>query len=570
MMSRISTKVFAGLLSIAAVAVVLIGALGLNVVRLADRVSTEIDRVMASEGAVSGARTALERQVAAVGRMPSELDLEKLGAIWGEYRKDDAAFQHEVETLGRLATGPAARAEIERIAAAVERLRKAGAAVNEAAKSFSQVTAVEAIERDANPAADAIRDGLAAVRARSAAGAAAMMAEVGGLDETIYATLALAVVAMGVLTALVTWFIRRTVVRPLKDVTAALTDVARGNVAAAIPHADRAGDIGEIAQAVVAFRKQAEERAELLARSAERDRQAELSRRKAIDDMATAVETDARAVVAKVEVQTRAMAEAVEGLSKALNRVGADAEVAAGAAKTSLGVAQTVAAASSELSHSIQEIERQVNDQRRVTSSAQDMVGKAEQTMDALGRATDRIRSVVDDITGIAEQTNLLALNAAIEAARAGDAGRGFAIVAGEVKSLAGQTARLTGDIRTQVEGVLEATRETVRSIGEVRAVIDHITEITQVIAESVGQQSAATREISQSVVQSSETSQQVTERITGVSSEAEASRTLSSTVGGLAGELEGMVQRLQERIVGIVRAVADDNGAGAAAKAAE
>jgi methyl-accepting chemotaxis protein len=563
MMTRISTKVFAGLVSIALIAVIVSGGTGLNVVRLADQVGEAVERALLSEGAVSEAQTALERQVAAIGRMPSELDIEKVGVLWKEFEKDDRSFQGEIERLSRIAVDDAARAEIKTLEAAAERLRKAGRDVNDAAKSFSQVTAVEVIERHANPAADMIRTGLRSIRERSAAAAAAALADIAGLAGTILASLGATVALMGIGTALVTATIRLTVVRPLREVTAALSDVAGGNVSTSIPHGDRKGDIGEIAQAVVLFREQAEERTRLLAGAAERDREAERARRKAINDMVQAVETDARVVVAKVEQQTKAMAGAVQGLQSALNRVSGDADAAADAAKTSLGVAQTVAAASSELSHSIQEIERQVDDQRRVATDAQGMVNKAVSTMDGLSLATDRIRSVIDDITGIAEQTNLLALNAAIEAARAGDAGRGFAIVAGEVKSLAGHTARLTGDIRAQVEGVLDATRETVRSIGEVRAIIDHITEITQVIAESIGQQSSATREISQSVVQSSETSQQVTERITGVSNEAEASRTLSSTVGSLAGDLDGTVQRLQERIVGIVRAVADDSGAG-------
>ncbi|MBI3504135.1 MAG: HAMP domain-containing protein [Proteobacteria bacterium] len=565
-MTRISTKVSAGLLAIALIAVLLSGGTGLNVVRLADQVAVAVKRTMLSEGAASEARTALERQVAAVGRMPSELDLAKIGTLWTDFEKDDRIFQGELDQLSGIASGDVERAEVARVRASLEKLRTASRVVNDAAKSFSQITAVEVIERDVNPAADAIRAGLKAIRERSASAAAAVLTDVAGLGATILLSLGATVLLMGLGTTLVTFAIQRTVVRPLREVTRALSDVAHGKVGVAIPHADRAGDIGEIAQAVVAFRRQAEERTNLLSQAAERDRLAELARRKAIADMALAVETDARVVVARVEEKTREMASAVEGLQGALRRVSGDAEIAAGAAKTSLGVAQTVAAASSQLSHSIQEIERQVNDQRRVASDAQNMVGKAVTTMDGLSKATDRIRSVVDDITGIAAQTSLLALNAAIEAARAGEAGRGFAIVAGEVKSLAGQTARLTGDIRAQVESVLGATQETVRSIGDVRSVIDHITKITHVIADSVGQQSAATREISQSVVQSSETSQQVTERITGVSNEAEASRSLSSTVGSLAGDLDGTVQGLQERIVGIVRAVADDKGSARAA----
>ncbi len=110
-----------------------------------------------------------------------------------------------------------------------------------------------------------------------------------------------------------------------------------------------------------------------------------------------------------------------------------------------------------------------------------------------LSRAAQQIGDVVKLITAIAEQTNLLALNATIEAARAGEAGRGFAVVASEVKSLASQTAKATDEISSHITGMQLATQESVAAIKEIGQTIGQISRIAGTIATAVEQQSSAT-----------------------------------------------------------------------------
>src|SRR5690606_23140721 len=110
--------------------------------------------------------------------------------------------------------------------------------------------------------------------------------------------------------------------------------------------------------------------------------------------------------------------------------------------------------------------------------------------------AAQKIGEVVELISTIAEQTNLLALNATIEAARAGEAGKGFAVVASEVKGLAGQTAKATEEIAAQIRAVQAVSAEAADAIRGIGDTIARINDTAAAIAAAVEQQGAATSEI--------------------------------------------------------------------------
>nr|WP_243851472.1 methyl-accepting chemotaxis protein [Modestobacter marinus] len=171
---------------------------------------------------------------------------------------------------------------------------------------------------------------------------------------------------------------------------------------------------------------------------------------------------------------------------------------------------------------SIREISSNAAEAVRVAASAVAEARATTGTIEALGTSSQEIGAVVRTITSIAEQTNLLALNATIEAARAGEAGRGFAVVADEVKDLARETARATEDIARRVEAIQGDTAGAVAAIGRISTVIASINDSQLTIASAVEEQTATTGEMSRSLQEAAGGTTEIAGNIGGVSAAAQ------------------------------------------------
>ncbi len=150
--------------------------------------------------------------------------------------------------------------------------------------------------------------------------------------------------------------------------------------------------------------------------------------------------------------------EALNQVAAAITEMSASAQDVSQNAK---GAAQATAEAKEAVSHSSENVSANL---KMVQSMAAD-VTEASNVLSQLARQSQNINQIVEVIQGVSEQTNLLALNAAIEAARAGEAGRGFAVVADEVRSLAGQTQKSTEDIQQLIEALQKYSSDAVTAM---------------------------------------------------------------------------------------------------------
>ncbi|WP_425357918.1 methyl-accepting chemotaxis protein [Pseudomonas asplenii] len=122
----------------------------------------------------------------------------------------------------------------------------------------------------------------------------------------------------------------------------------------------------------------------------------------------------------------------------------------------------------------------------KAITSVNNEIGQSTVIVDELAGSVRDIAKVLDVIRGIAEQTNLLALNAAIEAARAGEQGRGFAVVADEVRALAARTQASTGEIEAMIASVQSRADDAVKAMGNSRTLASSTQELAQATGESL------------------------------------------------------------------------------------
>ncbi|MFI5496101.1 methyl-accepting chemotaxis protein [Actinoplanes sp. NPDC051859] len=260
-----------------------------------------------------------------------------------------------------------------------------------------------------------------------------------------------------------------------------------------------------------------------------------------------------RNTISRITGSSHTLAGSAQEMAEVSSRIAVNAEqtssradlVSDAAGSVSSNV-DTVAAASEEMTASIREIASSAADAAGVARGAVEVAQSANSTVAKLGVSSAEVGNIVKVITSIAEQTNLLALNATIEAARAGEAGKGFAVVASEVKDLAQETAKATEEISQRIQAIQTDTSAAVDAIGEISSVIERINSYSDTIASAVEEQTATTSEIGRSVAEAAGGSTEIARTISGVAEAAQSTNEGVTESKRTAAELARLAEELQ------------------------
>ncbi|SDV05594.1 methyl-accepting chemotaxis protein [Pseudomonas mucidolens] len=339
---------------------------------------------------------------------------------------------------------------------------------------------------------------------------------------------------VGIIAAVI---ITRQITRPLQETLAVVERIASGDLSHNI-QVTRRDELGVLQQGI---QRMGTTLRELI--SGIRDGVTQIA--SAAEEL-SAVTEQTSAGVNSQKIETDQVATAMHEMTATVQEVARNAEQASRAASDADGEAR---AGDKVVAEAIAQIERLAEEVARSTDA-----------MAHLQQESNKIGSVMDVIKAVAEQTNLLALNAAIEAARAGEAGRGFAVVADEVRGLAQRTQKSTEEIEGLVAGLQNGTQQVASVMNNSRSLTDSSVELTrkagvslenitrtvsniqsmnQQIAAAAEEQSAVAEEISRSIVNVRDVSEQ-----TATASDETAKSSVE--LARLGGQLQQMVSHFR------------------------
>ncbi|MBT2133251.1 HAMP domain-containing protein [Croceibacterium sp. LX-88] len=360
-------------------------------------------------------------------------------------------------------------------------------------------------------------------------------------------------------------FVARTTSHSIREITAAMSALAKGDRHVAVPGTAREDEIGEMARALAVFRKSAQDlatlqeeaarsaREELVRQEMERDRRIRL-----MHEVASQFEHTVGGIVSGVATASKQLELTASSMAA---RASQSAQVTGDVSRSiqqSTGGMTAAASVSDQFAASIGEISQQAASSAARAQDARRIVQGADAIVAALANSTGEIETIVGMIDGIAQRTSLLALNASIEAARSGEAGRGFAVVAGEVKALARQTSDATGDVADRIQAIQHATGESIAALRQIAEQVHLLEGSAVAIAQSVDEQMMASKELASNLARAASGADEVGYNMGQVSETADSTGAAAAQVLDAASDLHRQAEVLRGQVdefLGYVRA---------------
>lgn len=340
--------------------------------------------------------------------------------------------------------------------------------------------------------------------------------------------------------AVLGWVFLNSLLKPIQGLASVIENIERTNNVSLRTSYDRDDELGTIARAFDAMMEKLQHTIEKMSVSAHR-----------VTEIADAAHRGSKHLtesVADQQAETDSVVAATNEMSVSASQIKQNTDLASELASEAQ---MTTQLGSETMTSSVKSLDELLT-----------RVSKAANVIEELARNTDEIGNVLDVIRGISEQTNLLALNAAIEAARAGEQGRGFAVVADEVRSLASRTNQSTIEIQDTVEKLQEGARsavteieksqasssenlsrlkEAAEALQDIASAVTQISELNRQIAEATGEQSSVAESIDASITRMST-------RVSDLGDNAKRREKASIDLREISGELRDLVDSFVTR----------------------